>query len=385
VISAPACTDLLIFTVDFPPLRSSVSEVCYELGSHLAKSGLQVAVLAPAVAGEPVESDRNGVRVHRREMIGVRGLGYVRAGLRLSRFVRSLRPRAVLATSQAPCRALGTLPSLGSPVYVLIHGSDVRASFGEPNPIKEWWKARAYRMASRVLANSRYTSDLARGLGIPAEKLVVTYLGLNAQVWGSARKGAPACLREHGLPGDKRVILSVCRLDPRKGLDVLLRALPSVLREVPNAVYVAAGMGPDEARLRRIAAEVGVADRTIFLGFVDDEDKVALFDACDVFVQPSRAESRWVEGFGLTFLEAAARGKPSVGGRHGAVPEVVVDGETGLLVDPSDSAELAAAIVRVLRDPALAARLGEAGRRRALGEFSWERRSADFARALGLT
>jgi phosphatidylinositol alpha-1,6-mannosyltransferase len=125
-----------------------------------------------------------------------------------------------------------------------------------------------------------------------------------------------------------------------------------------------------------------VAERVHFAGLADDATLAALFAACDLFLLPGREVAGSAEGFGVVFLEAALAGKAVVGGRVGGVPDAVVDGETGLLVDGRSSAEVARAVVRLLCDPALATRLGTRGRQRALAEFDGRRQHEQFENVL---
>ena len=173
------------------------------------------------------------------------------------------------------------------------------------------------------------------------------------------------------VPVEACVLLAIGRLVPQKGIDVALRALP----DVPGAWLVVLGEGPERARLEALAAELGVADRVWLPGRVPDV--AAWLRRASLLVHPAR----W-EGFGLALLEAMLAGLPVVAARISSVPEVVVDGETGLLVPPENPAALAAAIRRVLREPAA---YGEAGLARARAEFSVERmarRTLDLYRSL---
>jgi len=158
------------------------------------------------------------------------------------------------------------------------------------------------------------------------------------------------------------IVLCVSRLEPtQKGL----RFLVSAARMVPEAQFILAGEGEERAALEAQAKELGVADRVTLLGYW--EDLPDLMASCDLFVLPSLCE-----GFGLVIAEAMASGRPVVASAIGGVNEVVVDGETGLLVPPGDPDALAAGIRRVLSDPALAERMGAAGKLRAHREFSAE-------------
>ena len=145
--------------------------------------------------------------------------------------------------------------------------------------------------------------------------------------------------------------------DKDKGIDQVIMALPAVIAACGRVVYTVIGDGEDRARLEALAESVGVRQVVRFLGAVPDEELHAQLSACDVFVLPSRKE-----GFGIVFLEAMAYGKPVVGGAHGGTPEVIRDGETGLLVRHGDVPGLAAALIRLLSDPHERRRMGEAGR-----------------------
>jgi phosphatidylinositol alpha-1,6-mannosyltransferase len=171
----------------------------------------------------------------------------------------------------------------------------------------------------------------------------------------------------------------------RKGQDKVIEALPLIKREIPDIRYVICGRGNDEARLRRIAAEKGVAGEVVFAGFVPNEERGAFYDACDVYVMPSREipEKGDIEGFGMTYLEANSFGKPVIGGMSGGVSEAVIDGVTGLLVDPCDVEAIAGACIRLLRDPVLAGRLGRQGRDRVVREFNWDVICGELADMLG--
>src|SRR5207253_8510070 len=156
------------------------------------------------------------------------------------------------------------------------------------------------------------------------------------------------------VPPDARVLLAVCRLEPQKGVDVAIRAL----RDVPGAHLVVLGEGPQRAELEQLAREVDVP---VYLpGRVPDV--TAWLRRADVLVHPVR----W-EGFGLALLEAMLASLPVVATRVSSIPEIVVDGETGVLVPPDDPAALASALNRVLADPS---DYGERGRARARAEFS---------------
>ena len=168
--------------------------------------------------------------------------------------------------------------------------------------------------------------------------------------------------QRHGL-GSGPVIVSVARLVPRKGHDRLIAALPEIARAFPTVRLLVVGAGPSRSRLQRLATRYQVGSHVVFAGAVSDADLPGYFAAGDMFAMP--CQSRWAgldtEGLGTVFLQAAAVGKPALAGRSGGAPEAVLDGETGIVVDASTSAEVAAGILRLLSQPEQARALGASG------------------------
>lgn len=165
-----------------------------------------------------------------------------------------------------------------------------------------------------------------------------------------------------GLLGYRPLVVAAGRLVREKGLDTLIHAVPAVAREFPRVAVAIAGDGPEAGKLRRLALDCGVADRTVFVGFRHDARD--LMTVADVIVLPSRSD-----GLPLTLLEAMLSGKPVVATQVGGIPEAVVDGVTGMLVRPEDPLALARAIAAVCRDRDLARSLGERARMRAMKLF----------------
>jgi glycosyltransferase involved in cell wall biosynthesis len=224
-------------------------------------------------------------------------------------------------------------------------------------------RALAWR-ASRVIAITRALARFQiERVGLPPEKVEVIHYGLDdlPAAWGTNPPDP--------VPPDARVLLAVCRLEPQKGVDVAIRAL----RDIPDVHLVVLGEGPQRAELERMADE-----RVHLLGRVPDV--AAWLRRASALVHPAR----W-EGFGLALLEAMLASLPVVATRVSSIPEIVADGQTGLLVPPDDPVALAAAVNAVLADPGA---YGEPGRARALTEFSVARMAdrtlAVYERAIGV-
>jgi glycosyltransferase involved in cell wall biosynthesis len=221
-------------------------------------------------------------------------------------------------------------------------------------------EARNARHADVVLADSAYCQDaIVRHYGIPADRIRLVPEGIDLARWQRIAAQTPHL-------GDGSTILCVARQYPRKHVADLLRAMPQVRRDVPSAHAVIIGNGPEHASLRALAAELGLGDAVQFLGAIADDDEVARWYRCaDVFCLPSVQEA-----FGIVFLEAMASGLPVVATRAAAIPEVVPDGQAGLLVPPGDVDALAAALTVLLREPARRAAYGAHGQARAR-RYDW--------------
>lgn len=295
--------------------------------------------------------------------------------------VGNIRPAGYLARW---CRDRG-----GPPYVIYVHGLDLLKE--ERKTRRSRWRYRAGRWvlggAAAIIANSRDTADRARRLlhhlQLDDHAVCVIHPGTDPEQFQPGAK-EEAWRRRLDL-GDAPVVLTVGRLVPRKGMDTVMQALPTLLEQHPDIVYLIAGTGPDRARLEGLANALRVNPYVRFLGHVAEPELPSLYAAADIFALVSREEPNGadVEGFGIVFCEAGAAAIPVVGGRSGGVPDAVREGETGLLVDAASSAAVAAALGRLLDDSALRARLGQGGRRAVEEYYNWERMAREVEGLLG--
>jgi len=176
----------------------------------------------------------------------------------------------------------------------------------------------------------------------------------------------------------------VSRLVPRKGQDMLIRAMPAIRQRVPGAALVIVGGGPYRTSLRRLAHGFGVAEHVVFTNGVPGDELPAHHALADVFAMPCRTRGAGldVEGLGMVYLEASASGVPVVAGRSGGAPETVRDGETGVVVDGWDVGAIAASVSNLLADPGRAARMGQAGRHWVVDNWQWSTKAQRLAELL---
>jgi phosphatidyl-myo-inositol dimannoside synthase len=233
-----------------------------------------------------------------------------------------------------------------------------------PGPIRA-----GLAMAERVLSISDYSrQEVVKNGSVPAGKIDLLPCALDP-VW--VKQYAPEPHQPEPPANGGPTILTVARLalsERYKGVDSILRALPTVVRKVPGVRYDVVGDGDDRPRLEALARDLGVEERVRFHGSLWPDQLAERYRRCTVFAMPSSKE-----GFGIVYLEAALFGKPSIAGRHGGAPEVVEDGVTGTLVDREDIPALEAAIVRLLEDPRCTAEKGSAARTRTRDLYMYEK------------
>jgi phosphatidylinositol alpha-1,6-mannosyltransferase len=276
----------------------------------------------------------------------------------------------------------------GTPYLVYVNGGDLlREARKRRNWVKRWSAARIFESAAGVVATSDWVAELTHTvmnrIGVRARPEVrAIALGTDPnQFTPAANRGQ---LRQRWQCGHAPILLTVARLVPHKGQDLVIRALPALLHDFPELRYVIVGEGHDEARLRGLAAELNVTGSVIFAGSLSEEDVPEAYATATIYVGMSRLDRDVnVEGFGISFLEASASGIPVVAGDSGGVRSAVRDGETGVVIPSTDLRALTAIVRKLLTDPDLRALLGANGRRAVEEYFNWDRVAAEtkaFAR-----
>jgi len=227
-----------------------------------------------------------------------------------------------------------------------------------------------------------YTKQRLSKVVSSSEKLARLAPGVDSGFFRPGAGGAEVRKRYH--LGERPVVVCVSRLVPRKGQDVLVRALPTILRAAPDAVLLVVGSGPYRAKLERLVDRLGVRAAVRFTGGVPWEELPAHFDAGDVFAMPCRTRRAGldVEGLGIVYLEASATGLPVIAGNSGGAPDAVLSGETGDVVDGRDIASVAAVTTALLTDRARARAIGAAGRVWVERDWTWDAAARQLAAML---
>ena len=377
----------LLLALNFPPFGGGIARMMGEVALRYPPRSLTISTGTwPGwEAGDPrfpQTIDRVAIGAKRLRTLNGLGLWTWRA----ASLARRTRPGFVWCDEVKPAGYAATWLHVrgGPPFGVIAHGADfllldakIRRSV-----FKRWTARHILARCSVVVANSRWTADLARsvleflGCRRLAAHVRVVPLGTTPSRFRPGLDPAPA-RRRHRLEGGPW-LLTVARLDYHKGIDTVIRALPGIRAVFPTACYAVAGTGSRRDSLERLVAELGLGDAVRLLGFVSDDELPALYNAADLFVLASRRYDLLVEGFGISIVEASASGLPVIGSRSGGIPEAIRDGETGFLVEPEDPAALAATAIRLLGDEGLRRRMGAAGRAAVESYYNWDRVAVDL-------
>lgn len=239
-------------------------------------------------------------------------------------------------------------------------------------PNRTWYSRVLFRWflsrIDRFIAISTFTSRALMDCGVPAHRIQIIHPPVDLTRFGERQSGDAVRAQ---WPTASAVVLTLCNLIPKKGIDKVMEAV-EILADEHDILYVVAGVGPDRKRLEGLAEKLGISSRVVFTGRVPENRIASLYAACDIFVMPTRIEADGsVEGFGIVYLEAGSQGVPVIGPRIGGSADAIEDGVTGYLVDAADVSEIARRMRQLLENPALARQMGSAGRERATRPTDW--------------
>jgi glycosyltransferase involved in cell wall biosynthesis len=282
---------------------------------------------------------------------------YVVNARRVRSMIQELKPHLLHALHLTSYGFLAGLSGV-HPSIVSVWGTDILEA-PHLTPLHRWVTKHALARADAVTATGLRLAEATLAFMPEGKKAIVIPYGVDLEQF------AP---RERVDRAEGAVVIgAVARLSPEKGLDVLLRAVRLMVDEGTDVRVVLAGDGPCRSELERLAGELRLDEQVEFAGEVAHDDVPAMLERFDIFAIPST----W-EGFGVAALEASAMGLPVVGSRIHGLPDVVVEGETGLLVAPSDARALATALRTLVDDREMRARMGAAGRAFVAREYRWQ-------------
>ncbi len=368
---------ILLVSEVFPPQTGGSGRWFWEIYRRLDRDAVMIA--AGSQPGDEAFDQTHDLQVHRLPMSfpswGIVGLDGVRCYGRLkkslARLANDFRPTQIHCGKILPegFAAVRLAQKMRLPLVCYVHGEELNIA----NNSRElrWMARRVFRNAERVIANSRNTAELLKDdWRLGDDQVAVLHPGVDVDYFVPADPD-PAVRSKLGW-GDRPVILTVGRLQKRKGHDQLIRALPEIRKHVPDVLYAIVGDGPEHDRLRQLAADQGVEELVDFRGEVGDEEIRSCYQQCTVFALPNRTVDGDFEGFGMVLIEAQACGKPVLAGDSGGTRETMVVAKTGELVDCSTASNLVEPLRLLLCDCSRRREMGVAARRWTENSFGWD-------------
>ena len=270
--------------------------------------------------------------------------------------------------------ALRLKATFGTPYVCYVHGEE--ANYATASRVLSWMMRRVLAGAQFVIANCRNSKRLlVEDWQLKPDKIRILHPGCDTRQFVPADRD-PATRRKLGWD-DRLVVLTVGRLQERKGQDQMIRAVAAIRDSVPNVLYSIVGDGEDRSRLKRLVAELDVAGHVDFRGEPNDEELIRCYQQCDLFVLANRQVGEDIEGFGMVLVEAQACGKPVLAGASGGTAETMKIPETGQVIPCETPNHLAEIIPDLLLSKERCEQMGRAGRKWAVEQFDWENLSVE--------
>lgn len=355
---------VLLFGTEFPPSAAGTAVYARALALGLAGQGARVHVLTQAPAGgEAAGDDDLPFAVTRIPWTANAVRRYARCAGALAGHLQALRPTVLWTTNGMGTRVAGLFGRLPCPLVSCARGSDIRTRLPGRGPwrrLESVPQRRAYRRSAAIAAACRDLKRLAVERGLDGSRIFVSHSAFDFD------RLAQLAAALAGVAPEPLAVLTVARLTAQKRVDVVLRAVARVARQVPGVRYAVVGDGPERGRLEALAAQLSIADRVRFTGPLRpfSAQLCAEYRRAAVFAMTSVGE-----GLANVFIEAGAFGLPSLGCDDGGTPEIVRQGETGWLVRPDDPEAAAQRLAQLLASADERRRLGAAARAWVEAEF----------------
>jgi phosphatidylinositol alpha-1,6-mannosyltransferase len=367
----------LVVSEVFPPRVGGSGRWLWEIYRRLPRANVIVA--AGEAPGQDGFDSTHDLRVLRMPLSfstwGVASLAglrqYARTAWRLRRLIKG---EHISILHCGKCLPEGLLAWLLKhlcrvPYICYVHGEEL--TLAATSRELAWLTHRTLHGAKFVIANSRNTQELlCDNWNLPPGRVRILHPGVDTRRFRPAQRD-PAWRIRRGW-GDRSVVLTVGRLQKRKGHDHLIRALPAIRQRIPDVLYAILGDGEERPALEDLVRREGLGGHVQFMGELADDDLVACYQQCDLFVLPNRKVGQDIEGFGMVLLEAQACGKPVVAGASGGTAETMRIPETGQIVSCDSPDKLARVLVESLSDRESLELIGQAARRWAVQRFDWE-------------
>ncbi|GAW95526.1 MULTISPECIES: glycosyltransferase family 4 protein [Colwellia] len=367
----------LLISEIFPPINGGSGRWFWELYTRLPSSEYVIAV--GKTEGDKAFDKTHDLNIHRLELSspswGIKSLSGLKFYWRVFNQVRKLIKQEKISTIHCGrCLPEGFIGYLfykmfNIPYICYIHGEDVEAA--STSRELSWIVKKVLASATTLICNSQNTANLLLN-NWQADSRIIKILNPGCDT----NKFIPAEPNEHIKSKlgwhNKKVILTVGRLQERKGQDMLIRAIPAIKQFTPNILYAIIGGGEEKLKLEQLVNELNLQDNVMFMSEVSDEEMIQAYQQCDLFVLPNRTVGKDIEGFGMVLVEAQSCGIPVIAGDSGGTAETMVIGKTGFIVDCTEPQPIANKIIELFKHPDIIEQLGNNGRKHVVKTLDWQ-------------
>lgn len=377
----PAIT---IVSSEFPPGPGGIGNHAFHLASQLHMNGWEVRVISPQdyASNEEIERFNQSRPFRITKLTSGRG----RSREIVSRFrilIKEIQRGHVdiLLASGMSAVLLASLAALifGLRLVAIGHGKEFGVQGSIQRTILRW----AFQQADAIICVSYFTQALIEKMGLKPRVSKVIQNGADHERFQILTEDSRRTyLQKFGL-GYRPILLTVGSVTDRKGQEIVIRALPEILKEFPDTHYLMAGLPFEQRKLEALSRELGVEDHVHFLGSVGNDDLVGYLNCCDLFIMTSRSTADGdCEGFGIAVVESALCGKPAIVSANSGLIEAIIPGKTGIAVPEGDADATAQAVLCLLRDPGLRRAMGETAHAFSREQQTWETKGLEYDRFL---
>ncbi len=367
----------LLISEIFPPKNGGSGRWFWELYTRLPKNDYIIA--AGKTKGDEAFDKTHDLNIDRLELSssswGIKSLTGLTFYWRVFNQVRKLIKQHKITTLHCGrCLPEGFIGYIFNKIFNIpyicyIHGEDVEAAATSRE--LSWIVKKVLTNAKTLICNSQNTANLIlNNWQANPNKTVILNPGCDTERFVPADKNNE--IKKSLGWGNKTVVLTVGRLQERKGQDILIKALPTIKQHIPNVLYAIIGGGEEKQKLEQLTKQLKLQDNVLFMSEVSDEQMIQAYQQCDVFSLPNRTVGQDIEGFGMVLVEAQACAKPVIAGDSGGTAETMIVDKTGFIVDCTQPGPLANKLIELLKNSKQCADMGSAGREHAKSTLDWK-------------
>jgi phosphatidylinositol alpha-1,6-mannosyltransferase len=367
----------LLITENFPPKPGGSGRWFWELYSRMPQG--EYEILAGTDTGASTFDDSALLPIHRDNLtssewgfVSVKGLVfYITNAWRINRLIKTRKITALHCGRVLPEGVIAWLLNIltGIPYTCYVHGEDLETA--QSSREQYFICGQVIKRAKNIICNSQNSANIVAKFGEQAAaKTLVLHPGVDSDLFIPKNKDE-ATLSSLGWL-NRKVVLTVGRLQARKGQDMMIKAIPAILKHIPNFLYAVVGDGERKEELVALVEKFKLEDYVQFFSEISDQDMINCYQQCDLFILPNRTIGQDIEGFGMVLVEAQSCAKPVIAGDSGGTIETMLPGETGIVIDATEPQNIALGVVDMLADEQKLKEMGAKGREHVVKSLDWK-------------